>query len=158
MLKERARVMVVGCRGGVTINPRHLMLPEVGDLVVTFVLYLFPGLYLRGGPGHHHHLRVGRDGSGHRGGDRVWLGQPSHQQGVHHGRGQPVLQSPDHWHRYICPVSRDHEFQSLTLLMCRCSRSTTTLSTRRGPRASWSLGWRTSRGLADTGICLSDTG
>merc|ERR1719228_2375406 len=28
MLKERARVMVVGCRGGVNINPRHLMLPE----------------------------------------------------------------------------------------------------------------------------------
>jgi hypothetical protein len=29
MLKERARVMVVGCRGGVNINPRHLMMPEV---------------------------------------------------------------------------------------------------------------------------------
>jgi len=28
MLKEHARVMVVGCRGGVNINPRHLMLPE----------------------------------------------------------------------------------------------------------------------------------
>lgn len=28
MLKERARVMVVGCRGGVNINPRHLMMPE----------------------------------------------------------------------------------------------------------------------------------
>lgn len=28
MLKEHARVMVVGCRGGVNINPRHLMMPE----------------------------------------------------------------------------------------------------------------------------------
>lgn len=28
MLKERARVIVVGCRGGVSINPRHLMMPE----------------------------------------------------------------------------------------------------------------------------------
>jgi len=28
MLKPNARVMVVGCRGAVTINPRHLMLPE----------------------------------------------------------------------------------------------------------------------------------
>jgi len=28
MLKEKARVMVVGCRGGVNINPRHLMMPE----------------------------------------------------------------------------------------------------------------------------------
>ena len=28
MLKEGARVMVVGCRGAVNINPRHLMLPE----------------------------------------------------------------------------------------------------------------------------------
>ncbi len=28
MLKEGARIMVVGCRGAVTINPRHLMLPE----------------------------------------------------------------------------------------------------------------------------------
>jgi len=28
MLAEHARVMVVGCRGGVNINPRHLMLPE----------------------------------------------------------------------------------------------------------------------------------
>jgi len=28
MLKENARVMVVGCRGAVNINPRHLMLPE----------------------------------------------------------------------------------------------------------------------------------
>merc|ERR1711872_400835 len=28
MLKPQARVMVVGCRGGVNINPRHLMMPE----------------------------------------------------------------------------------------------------------------------------------
>merc|ERR1712002_398595 len=28
MLKEKARVMIVGCRGAVSINPRHLMLPE----------------------------------------------------------------------------------------------------------------------------------
>jgi len=28
MLKHGARVMVVGCRGAVNINPRHLMLPE----------------------------------------------------------------------------------------------------------------------------------
>eukprot|EP00095_Tigriopus_kingsejongensis_P000389 maker-scaffold19_size710362-snap-gene-0.19 protein:Tk00389 transcript:maker-scaffold19_size710362-snap-gene-0.19-mRNA-1 annotation:"quinone oxidoreductase" len=28
MLKQGARVMVVGCRGAVNINPRHLMLPE----------------------------------------------------------------------------------------------------------------------------------
>ena len=28
MLKPGARIMVVGCRGSVTINPRHLMLPE----------------------------------------------------------------------------------------------------------------------------------
>jgi NADPH2:quinone reductase len=28
MLKEGARIMVVGCRGAVNINPRHLMLPE----------------------------------------------------------------------------------------------------------------------------------
>ena len=28
MLKEGARVMVVGCRGSVNINPRHLMMPE----------------------------------------------------------------------------------------------------------------------------------
>jgi len=28
MMKERARVMIVGCRGAVSINPRHLMLPE----------------------------------------------------------------------------------------------------------------------------------
>jgi len=28
MLKEKARVMIVGCRGAVNINPRHLMLPE----------------------------------------------------------------------------------------------------------------------------------
>ncbi|XP_023330212.1 quinone oxidoreductase-like [Eurytemora carolleeae] len=28
MLKPSARVMVVGCRGAVNINPRHLMLPE----------------------------------------------------------------------------------------------------------------------------------
>lgn len=28
MLKEGARIMVVGCRGSVNINPRHLMLPE----------------------------------------------------------------------------------------------------------------------------------
>merc|ERR1719266_2256858 len=28
MLKEGARVMVVGCRGAVSINPRHLMVPE----------------------------------------------------------------------------------------------------------------------------------
>jgi len=28
MLKENARVIVVGCRGAVNINPRHLMLPE----------------------------------------------------------------------------------------------------------------------------------
>ena len=28
MLKERARVIVVGCRGGVSINPRHLMMGE----------------------------------------------------------------------------------------------------------------------------------
>jgi len=28
MLKEGARVMIVGCRGAVSINPRHLMVPE----------------------------------------------------------------------------------------------------------------------------------
>jgi len=28
MLKEGARVMIVGCRGAVSINPRHLMAPE----------------------------------------------------------------------------------------------------------------------------------
>lgn len=28
MLKPGARIMVVGCRGSVTLNPRHLMLPE----------------------------------------------------------------------------------------------------------------------------------
>jgi hypothetical protein len=28
MLKNGARIMVVGCRGSVNINPRHLMLPE----------------------------------------------------------------------------------------------------------------------------------
>merc|ERR1712133_251334 len=28
MIKEGARVMIVGCRGAVSINPRHLMLPE----------------------------------------------------------------------------------------------------------------------------------
>merc|ERR1719427_1411483 len=28
MIKDRARVMIVGCRGAVSINPRHLMLPE----------------------------------------------------------------------------------------------------------------------------------
>jgi len=28
MMKEKARVMIVGCRGAVSINPRHLMLPE----------------------------------------------------------------------------------------------------------------------------------
>ena len=28
MLKPGARVIVVGCRGAVNINPRHLMLPE----------------------------------------------------------------------------------------------------------------------------------
>jgi len=28
MIKDHARIMIVGCRGAVSINPRHLMLPE----------------------------------------------------------------------------------------------------------------------------------
>jgi len=35
MLKRDARIMVVGCRGSVNINPRHLMLPEASIRGVT---------------------------------------------------------------------------------------------------------------------------
>lgn len=35
MLKRDARIMVVGCRGSVNINPRHLMLPEASIKGVT---------------------------------------------------------------------------------------------------------------------------